>query len=89
MKKLLFSVLVLLSSAVLAEETVGEKVGKTAREVQDGVSKGVENFGKAIKETSKDVAKEAKKAAKEVAKGAEEFAKDVKQGYENAGNSSD
>ena len=62
-----------------AEETVGEKMGKTAREVKDGVFQGVEDFSDMVKKVSKNVAE----SADDAAKGVQKFAKDVKEGYQN------
>ncbi len=66
-----------------AEESVARKVGETAREVKDGVTQGLRDFGEFVNETADKAKDGAQKTAKKVGDTANEIVEDVKEGYES------
>ena len=88
MKQLVLGFVLLAANAAFAEETVGEKVGETARDVKEGVVDGLHGLGDFITEKADAVGKGAQKAAKKVSETTSEFVEDVKEGYEKGGDSS-
>lgn len=83
MKYLMALMLALTVSPGWAEETVAKKVGETAREVKEGVTQGLRDFGEFINDTTEKAKDGAKKAAKTVGDATTKVVEDVKEGYES------
>lgn len=71
-----------------ADPSVGESVGKSARQVADDSTEAYNSTKDAIMKITHDVVRDAKKAFEDTKKASEQMVDDVKKGYQEEGESS-
>jgi len=71
------------------DESVGQKIGKTTRQIVDESKKAFHDIKDAGKETGKQIYQGAKKGAKAAKETGKEVAREVKNGFKKGGNATE